>query len=55
MQVWDTPGACFEHFKQAGYCIAVTSLGPSSVPIYELDWTKPTAIVMGNESYGKLS
>ncbi len=53
LQVWDTPTACFQHFKDAGYCIAATSLTPASVPITDLDWTQPTAIVMGNESYGE--
>lgn len=53
-QVWETPTACFRHFKEAGYCIAATNLDSSAMPITDLDWTKPTAIVLGNESYGRV-
>ena len=53
LQVWDSTGACLKFLKAAGYFIAATHLAPDSVPISELDWTRPTCIVMGNESYGE--
>ena len=53
VQVWDSTGACLKFLKAAGYFIAATHLAPNSVPISELDWTRPTCIVMGNESYGE--
>lgn len=40
--------------KAAGFFIAATHLAPDSVPIDSLDWTKPTVVVLGNESYGAL-
>jgi tRNA G18 (ribose-2'-O)-methylase SpoU len=51
-QVWDSSAACFQHLKAAGYFIAATHLAPDSIPIADLDWTRPTAIIMCNESYG---
>ena len=53
VQVWDSTGACLKFLKAAGYFIAATHLAPDSVPISKLDWTRPTCIVMGNESYGE--
>lgn len=52
MQVWDSSAACFQHLKAAGYFIAATHLAPDSIPISDLDFTKPTVIIMGNESFG---
>ena len=34
---------------QAGYQIVVTALDPESVPLSAIDWSKPTAFVLGNE------
>lgn len=52
MQVWDSTAACLKHMKSAGFYIAATHLAPESIPISELDWTRPTVIILGNESYG---
>ena len=50
--MWDSSEACFQHLKAAGYFIAATHLAPDSIPIADLDWTKPTVVIMGNESFG---
>ncbi|MGB2907841.1 MAG: RNA methyltransferase [Candidatus Aminicenantaceae bacterium] len=43
---------CLLHLKQAGYTIASTHLGPESIPYTEVDYSRPMAIVFGNESAG---
>ena len=53
LQVWDSSEACFQHLKAAGYFIAATHLAPDSIPLADLDWTQPTVVVMGNESFGE--
>ena len=53
--MWDSSEACFQHLKAAGYHIAATHLAPDSIPIGDLDWTKPTVVIMGNESFGRIS
>ncbi|CAI7826121.1 unnamed protein product [Closterium sp. NIES-53] len=49
VETWDTTGECLQELKKRGYRIAVTSLSDRTVPIYDVDWTIPTAIVFGNE------
>lgn len=48
---WDTPAACCEELKKEGYQIVVTHL-EASVPLEEIDFTRPTAVVFGNEAEG---
>jgi tRNA (guanosine-2'-O-)-methyltransferase len=43
---------CLLHLKQGGYTIASTHLGPESIPYTEVDYSRPMAIVFGNESAG---
>ncbi len=38
--------------KAAGFTIYATHLGTASVSIYDIDWTKPSAIIVGNEHEG---
>lgn len=43
---------CFERLKSKGFEIAATHLGPGAVPYTEIDFTRPIAIVFGNEAEG---
>ena len=43
---------CLLHLKERGFTIAATHLGPEAVPYTDLDFTRPIAIVFGNESEG---
>ncbi|KAJ0100388.1 hypothetical protein Patl1_21824 [Pistacia atlantica] len=68
IELWDTPQECFEVLKSRGYRIATTHVGMDAlliwtyalltfccyaqVSIYDMDWSCPTAIVVGNESRG---
>jgi tRNA (guanosine-2'-O-)-methyltransferase len=44
--------SCIEHLKQNGYQIVVIHLDPTSRPISEIDFSQPTALVLGNEKDG---
>jgi tRNA (guanosine-2'-O-)-methyltransferase len=44
--------ACLGDLKERGFRIAATDLGPGAVPHDAIDYTKPTAIVFGNEKEG---
>lgn len=48
---WSNTKDCLTQLKSEGYQICVTSL-QSSKPIGEVDWTRPTALVLGNEKDG---
>lgn len=48
---WKTTEACVQKLKAEGYRICVTSL-EASQPLQEVDWTIPTALVLGNEKEG---
>ncbi|XP_057524770.1 uncharacterized protein LOC130804374 [Amaranthus tricolor] len=52
IEVWDSTQECFEVLKSRGYRIATTHLGKNSVSVYDMDWSCPTAIVVGNENRG---
>lgn len=52
IELWDTPKDCFQVLKSRGYRIATTHLGMDTVSIYDMDWSQPTAIVVGNEGSG---
>ena len=49
---WDGPAACAAHLKEAGYRVVSMHLHADTVPIRELDFTTPTALVFGNEDAG---
>eukprot|EP00775_Hariotina_reticulata_P007942 gene7942-8138_t len=51
-RLWDSAISCLGSVKEAGYQIVVTHLSASSVTIQEVDWTRPTAFVLGNERSG---
>lgn len=44
--------ACFNALHNAGYKIITTWLGEGSVDLYDMDFTRPLAIVFGNEHSG---
>ncbi|CAH2072689.1 unnamed protein product [Thlaspi arvense] len=52
IELWDTAKECFQVLKSRGYRIATTHLGMDTVSIYDMDWSCPTAIVVGNEGSG---
>jgi tRNA (guanosine-2'-O-)-methyltransferase len=51
IQVFKSARSCVENLKTRGFQVYATSLD-SSVPIAELDFSRPTAIVLGNEKDG---
>jgi tRNA (guanosine-2'-O-)-methyltransferase len=44
--------ACYTDLREDGFSILATRLDEDSVPVFDLDLTKPTAFVLGNESRG---
>ncbi|XP_057769656.1 uncharacterized protein LOC130989642 [Salvia miltiorrhiza] len=52
IELWDSISECFEVLKARGYRIATTHLGVDAVSVYDVDWSCPTAIVVGNELNG---
>ncbi|XP_020243838.1 uncharacterized protein LOC109822084 isoform X1 [Asparagus officinalis] len=52
IELWNSPRECFEALRMRGYRIATTYLGIDTVSVYDLDWSCPTAIVVGNELMG---
>ncbi|KAL6656903.1 hypothetical protein ACP70R_004683 [Stipagrostis hirtigluma subsp. patula] len=52
IELWNSPAECFSALKKRGYRIATTYLGTDSVSVYDMDWSQPTAIVVGNELRG---
>lgn len=49
---WDAPSSFAAHCREAGYRLVATHLHADTIPIRELDFTKPTALVFGNEEDG---
>lgn len=49
---FEDAGDCFRSIRERYYRILTTHLGESSVGLYELDLTQPTALVFGNEHSG---
>ncbi len=43
---------CLQGLKEKGYQIAVASTAPTSRPLYEIDFSKPTAFYLGSEVMG---
>ncbi|GAB4827332.1 hypothetical protein Ancab_034219 [Ancistrocladus abbreviatus] len=52
IELWDSTRECFDVLKSRGYRIATTHVGTEAVSIYNMDWSYPTAIVVGNENRG---
>lgn len=52
IEVWNSTRECFDALKSRGYRIATTHLGKDTVSIYDMDWSYPTAIIVGNENRG---
>ncbi|XP_047154148.1 tRNA (guanosine(18)-2'-O)-methyltransferase [Vigna umbellata] len=52
IELWDSTKECFKMLKSRGYRIATTHVGMDAVSIHDLDWSHPTAIVVGNENMG---
>lgn len=49
---WDGPSDCAAHLHEEGYRLVAMHLHADTVPIRELDFTQPTALVFGNEEAG---
>ncbi|MEM8485681.1 MAG: RNA methyltransferase [Bacteroidota bacterium] len=49
---WSTPAACIPTLQAQGYNVVATHLDETAVNIDEIDFTKPTALVFGNEADG---
>ncbi|KAL6526385.1 hypothetical protein OROMI_030025 [Orobanche minor] len=52
IEVWSSVRECFENLRARGYRIATAYLGTDAVSVYDVDWSCPTAIVVGNELRG---
>lgn len=52
IELWNSPLECFEALRRRGYRIATTHLGIDTASVYDLDWSRPTAVVVGNEHMG---
>jgi tRNA (guanosine-2'-O-)-methyltransferase len=50
--LWDNSQACVGDLRKRGYHVAVTDSSPESMPLSEIDFTRPTAVVFGNEVDG---
>ncbi|KAK9272702.1 hypothetical protein L1049_003079 [Liquidambar formosana] len=52
IEIWNSTQECFKVLKLRGYRIATTHVGMDAVSVYDMDWSCPTAIVVGNENRG---
>ncbi|XP_078430289.1 tRNA/rRNA methyltransferase (SpoU) family protein [Wolffia australiana] len=52
IEMWSSSADCFKVLKSRGYRVATTHLGSGTESIYDMDWSMPTAIVIGNEQMG---
>lgn len=52
VQQWKSTRDCILSLKQQGLQIVATHLSSNSVPIAEINFSKPTALVLGNEKEG---
>ncbi|KAL6558184.1 hypothetical protein OROMI_018534 [Orobanche minor] len=52
IEVWSSMRECFENLRARGYRIATAYLGTDTVSVYDVDWSCPMAIVVGNELRG---
>ena len=51
-QKWATTLDCVTYLHSQNYQVVVTHLDDTAIPIQEIDFTQPTAIVFGNEKSG---
>lgn len=51
-RMWDSASACIQDAKAAGYHVVATHMNSAAIGIQEVDWTRPTAIILGNERDG---
>ncbi|MDD5726025.1 MAG: RNA methyltransferase [Patescibacteria group bacterium] len=49
---WESVAACVKDLKKRNLSIRVTALVSGGKPQWDFDWTKPSAIVVGNEKSG---
>lgn len=49
---WNDPAAFAAHLRDAGYRLVATHLHADTVPIHDIDFTMPTALIVGNEEAG---
>ncbi|MFB6247417.1 MAG: TrmH family RNA methyltransferase [Salinibacter sp.] len=49
---WEEAAAGAAHLREAGYRLVATHLHADTVPIRELNFTEPTALIFGNEEAG---
>ena len=49
---WNTPRECVSYLHEQQYNVVVTHLDDTAVPIHDIDFSKPTALVFGNEKDG---
>ncbi len=52
IRMWDSPALCIQTAKAAGYHVVATHFDPDAVSIHDVDWTQPTAVILGNEREG---
>ena len=52
LAAWPSPDAFADAAHARGYAVAATHLAADAVPIAEWDFTRPTALVLGNERDG---
>ncbi|GAB2299448.1 hypothetical protein Dimus_038563 [Dionaea muscipula] len=52
IELWDSTPECFDNLRSRGYRIATTHVGSDVVSIYDMNWSSPTAIIVGNEGRG---
>lgn len=52
IRMWDSPVSCIQTAKAAGYHVVATHFDPDAVSIHDVDWTQPTAVILGNEREG---
>ena len=38
--------------KSSGFRVVATALSQDSIPVGDVDWTQPTAVIFGNEKEG---
>ena len=50
--VWDSADACINSLKESGFRIVVTHVDEAARPLHELDCTRKTVLVFGNELNG---
>ena len=52
-RMWDSASACIADAKAAGFRVVATHMDSASVGIHDVDWSQPTAIILGNERDGE--